>query len=152
MLINEALIELDLKAGTKEDAIKELADIALKEGRINDIKQYTDCVFKRENEYTTGVGNNIAIPHGKSIAVLEPTIIFGKSASGIDWNSLDDEPVNIIFLLAVPKESVGNLHLKILSMLSRKLMNEDFVTVLKNSNSKLEILEIINSIQKKLEE
>ncbi|SNX54325.1 fructose PTS transporter subunit IIA [Thermoanaerobacterium sp. RBIITD] len=127
MIINENLIMLNLKAKSKEDAIIELSKLAKKEGKITSIDVYTKSVFDREKTYTTGVGNGIAIPHGKSEAVKEAMIVFGKTNDGIEWESLDGKPVNIIFLLGVPDKNVNNLHLKLLSQLSRKLMNEDFV-------------------------
>lgn len=69
---------------------------------------------------------NIAIPHGKSEAVREPSVAFGIKRSGVDWNSLDESEAKLIFMIAVPKESGGNQHLKILQMLSRKLMDDNY--------------------------
>lgn len=69
---------------------------------------------------------NIAIPHGKSEAVREPSVAFGIKRSGVDWNSLDGSEAKLIFMIAVPKESGGNQHLKILQMLSRKLMDDNY--------------------------
>lgn len=146
MLINKNLIVLDLKAKTKIEAIEELAKLAEKEEKIYSFDDYIKSVLDREKTYTTGVGNGIAIPHGKSKAVKEVMIVFGRSDDGIEWNSLDGKLVNIIFLLGVPAESVENIHLKVLSKLSRKLMNEEFVEALRRSKTKEEILEIMGDI------
>lgn len=124
MLISEELIALDLKVSSKEETIYRLAEMALKDGKITDIGTYAQSVFDREKLYTTGVGNGIAIPHGKSKSVKEAMIVFGKLTEAIDWNSLDGGLVNIVFLLGVPEENTDNMHLKILSQLSRKLVNE----------------------------
>ncbi|TCW42468.1 PTS system IIA component (Fru family) [Thermohydrogenium kirishiense] len=146
MIINENLVILNLEAKDKESAILELAKQALKEDKITSVDDFAKSVFEREKTYTTGVGNGIAIPHGKSEAVKEAMIVFGKCSDGIEWESLDGKPVNIIFLLGVPDKNVSDIHLKILSQLSRKLMNEDFVESLKKAVTKDEILEALSDI------
>lgn len=147
MLINENLVVLNLDAKNKEEAILKLAELAQKEGKITSIDDYTKSVLDREKTYTTGVGNGIAIPHGKSKAVKEAMIVFGKAADGIEWNSLDGKPVNMIFLLGVPDENIDNIHLKVLSQLSRKLMNDDFVQMLKNAKTTEEVLEALSDVK-----
>jgi len=147
MLINENLVALNLYAKNKEEAILKLAELAQKEGKITSIDDYTKSVLDREKTYTTGVGKGIAIPHGKSKAVKEAMIVFGKSNDGIEWNSLDSKPVNLIFLLGIPDENIDNIHLKILSQLSRKLMNDDFVEMLKYANTVKEVLEALNDVK-----
>ncbi|MBP2071924.1 MAG: fructose system component [Thermoanaerobacterium sp.] len=146
MIINENMIILDLEAKDKESAILELAKQALKEDKITSVDDFAKSVFEREKTYTTGVGNGIAIPHGKSDAVKEAMIVFGKSSHGIEWESLDGKPVNIIFLLGVPDKNVSDIHLKILSQLSRKLMNDEFVERLKMADAKDDVLEALSDI------
>lgn len=147
MIINENLIVLDMKAKSKHEAIVELAEHAQKEEKIISIEDYIKSVFEREESYSTGVGNGIAIPHGKSKAVKEAMIVFGKSKEGIEWDSFDGKPVEMIFLLGVPDENVDNLHLKILSQLSRKLMNDDFVKMIRESRTTDSILTALNDIK-----
>lgn len=147
MLINKNLVTLNLEAKNKEEAIIKLAELAQKEGKITSVEEYTRCVLDREKTYTTGVGNGIAIPHGKSKAVKEAMILFGKTTAGIEWDSLDGKPVNLIFLLGVPEENVDNVHLKILSQLSRKLMNDNFIEMLKKAVTVEEILNALSDIQ-----
>ncbi|AIS51805.1 PTS system mannose-specific EIIBCA component ManP [Thermoanaerobacter kivui] len=124
-----------------------MAELAQKEGKITSVEEYARSVLDREKAYTTGVGNGIAIPHGKSKAVKEAMIVFGKTTDGIEWDSLDGKPVNLIFLLGVPEENVDNVHLKILSQLSRKLMNDSFIEMLKKAVTVEEILNALSDIQ-----
>lgn len=147
MIVNKDLITIGLKASTKEEAIRSLAEMAANEGKVTSVEDYINSVLEREKSCTTGIGNGIAIPHGKSKAVKEAIIVFGKSHSDIQWNALDGNPVNMIFLLGVPADNVDNLHLKVLSQLSRKLMNEDFVDLLKNSNTVEEIFTALKDIK-----
>lgn len=147
MLINENLIFLDLEAANKEEAITKLAACAKADNKISSVNEYINCVLEREKTYSTGVGNGIAIPHGKCAAVKEAIIVFGKCKSKIEWNSLDDKPVDLIFLLGVPEENVNNIHLKVLSQLSRKLMNEQFIELLRSVKTKNEVLEALADIQ-----
>lgn len=147
MLINENLIVLNLNAKDKNDAILELATLAQKDGKIISIDEYIESVFEREKSYSTGVGNGIAIPHGKSKTVKEAMIVFGKLTDAIEWDSLDDQPVDLIFLLGVPDQNVDNLHLKILSQLSRKLMNDDFIELLRNAKTSKDVMTVLSDIK-----
>lgn len=146
MLLNDEMICMDLNADTKEDAIRQLAVIAAEAGKLNSMDEYIESVLAREKTYTTGVGNGIAIPHGKSEAVKETFIVFGKSRKGVEWEALDGKPVYLIFLLGVP-EKAENEHLRILSQISRRLMNEDFVKFLKSAEGKKEIIEAFKYFQ-----
>ncbi|MDW3030907.1 PTS sugar transporter subunit IIA, partial [Enterococcus faecium] len=80
---------------------------------------------------TTGIGHNIAIPHGKSQAVIDSTVAVAKLKNEVDWGSLDNQPVNIVFLLAIKEADKGNEHLRVLAELSGKLMDDDFVKEIK---------------------
>jgi len=148
MLIEQNLIELDLKAKNRDEAIEELSNMAFKAEKISSVEEFMNSVLEREKSYTTGVGNGIAIPHGKCDAVKEVTVVFGRSNCGIEWDSLDGKPVYLVFLLGIPAENAENTHLKILSQLSRKLMDENFVQTLKAASSKDEILYVLNEISK----
>lgn len=114
----------DLKATTKMEVIDELIELLIKNDKVSDKEKFKAAVLKREEEFSTGIGLGIAIPHGKSNAVKEASIVFGKSSKGIDYKSMDDEPAYLFFLIAVPEES-DNLHLKALSEISRKLMHAE---------------------------
>lgn len=123
-MFSKERISFDLKATTKEEVIDELIDILYKDGKITDKEEFKKAVLKREEEFSTGIGMGIAIPHGKSAAVKEASIVFGKSEKGIDFNSMDGEPAHLFFLIAVPEES-NDVHLKALSEISRRLMHEE---------------------------
>jgi fructose-specific phosphotransferase system IIA component len=116
-----------------------MSDQLLLEGRITDKKLYLDSVLEREKLASTAVGFDVGIPHGKSQAVKTATVFFGRSDSGIKWNE-EGEEVKLVFLLAIPSEAASNHHLKILAALSRKLMDESFIKLLKTGKSKMDIL------------
>lgn len=143
-LMNADTMELDLKAATKKDAIRELAKLLENDGRINNFDTYVEAVFKREEEFSTGIGNGIGIPHGKSSAVKRPSLAFGRSRGGVEFESTDGEPVYLVFMIAVPEDS-NDEHLRILAQLSRKLMHEEIRQQLMDAESKEEILAIVDN-------
>lgn len=117
-------VNFNLQAKTKDEVLDELIEILYKDGKITSKEELKAAVIKREEEFSTGIGMGIAIPHGKCSAVKEPTITFGLSKSGIDYESMDDKPAHLFFLIAVPEAS-SDIHLKALSEISRKLMHTD---------------------------
>ena len=123
-VLKPAFINFDLQATDKQAAISELANTFVSEGVVTNENVYVKAVMKREEESTTGIGFGVAIPHGKSVAVTEPSLAFGRSQTGIQYDSMDGKPVHLMFLIAVPETS-NEEHLRILSKLSRKLMHED---------------------------
>ena len=123
-VLKPAFINFDLKTTDKQAAISELANTFLTKGVVTNDSVYLEAVMKREEESTTGIGFGVAIPHGKSAAVVEPSLAFGRSQAGIQYDSMDGKPVHLMFLIAVPETS-NDEHLRILSKLSRKLMHED---------------------------
>lgn len=131
MLIDKDLIVMNMYAQNKNDVIKKLCEAAEKTNKVDSAEKFSSSVYKREESFTTGIGNGIAIPHGKSNAVKEPLVAFAKLKSPIEWDSLDGKPVNMVFLLGVPDGKTENIHLKILASLSRKLMDNSFVQKLK---------------------
>lgn len=139
-LLTESRIIFDLKSTDKEGVLDELINLLSNDNIITDKEQYKKAVLKREEEFTTGIGMGIAIPHGKSPAVKAPALAFGLSKKGVDYKSMDGKPANIFFLIAVPEKS-DNTHLQILSMLSRKLMHEDVRSALYNAKTYKDVLE-----------
>jgi nitrogen PTS system EIIA component len=123
-MFSKERVNFNLKSGTKDDVIRELAHILYNDGKLKDEEEFIKAVFKREEEFSTGIGMGIAIPHGKSSAVKEPSIVFGRSNDGIDYESMDDQKAYLFFMIAVPEES-SDLHLRALSEISRKLMHSD---------------------------
>lgn len=145
-IINKKLIKLDLQGNNKEEVIKELSGLIKNDGRLNDYDAYIEEVFSREELTTTGLGYGIAIPHGKCDAVDIPSVAFGRVKKGIDWASLDGEPVNLVFLLAVPKEAESDQHLRILAALSRKLIDDEFRKELLEVENEDRLLELLSNI------
>lgn len=129
-LFDVKYMDLNVETIEKFATIKHLA--SLMEERLVDVDKYVEDVKTREAMSTTGIGDGVAIPHAKSAWVKIPTVVVGKSAKGIEWESLDDEPVNMVFLIAVP-EGEGNEHLKILQVLAVSLMDDDFKEELDNA-------------------
>ncbi|WP_434630853.1 PTS sugar transporter subunit IIA [Thermoanaerobacterium thermosaccharolyticum] len=142
-VLNKNLIEINLIAKTKEEVLEKMADMLYKEGAINSKEDYLNDVFNREKLGTTGVGMSIAIPHGKSNSVKRTAVAIAKLHNPVEWNSLDDNPVRMVFLLAVPKEEDKN-HLKLLSKLASMLMDDDFREKLLNAKAKDDILDAVN--------
>ncbi len=143
MIINEALIDLNTALDTKEAVIRHLARLAKKEGRITDLEKYVEAALHRETEYSTAMGFGIAIPHGKTSAVTEPFLCFAK-VDAVDWNALDGNPVDLVFMIGVPEEA-GTAHLKILASISRKLMKQDFRDSLRNVASNSELIQLLQN-------
>ena len=123
-LLTPNRILFDLKGGNKEEVIDELIELLYKDGVVTDKKKYKSAVMKREEQFSTGIGYGIGIPHAKSDAVSTAAIAFGISKDGIDFDSMDEKQVNLIFLIAVPNKS-DDIHLKILSFISRRLMHSE---------------------------
>lgn len=113
-VLKPAFINFDLKTTDKQAAISELANTFLTKGVVTNDSVYLEAVMKREEESTTGIGFGVAIPHGKSAAVAEPSLAFGRSQAGIQYDSMDGKPVHLMFLIAVPETS-NDEHLRILS-------------------------------------
>ncbi len=135
-------IELKGAPANKKEAIEQMVALMEKRGNIKDIDTYRAGVFAREEEGTTGVGEGIAIPHCKSDAVSAPGLAAMVVPGGVDYEALDDEPVDLIFLIAAPNTK-DNVHLEVLSNLSMLLMDEDFTRALKAAKSPEEFLDII---------
>lgn len=147
-VIDENLINLNLNVDTQLQAIESLTDLLLKTGRINSKADFIKGVLKREAEGTTGFGDGIAIPHCKSEAVLVPSIAIGRNNKPIEWNAMDGEGVYFIILLAVPYENGNEIHLKILSQLSSKLIDDNFREAIIACKSSSELLNLLSDILK----
>lgn len=145
-IINSNLISLDLKAKNKEEVIKKMAKMIAKNGNLTSCDDFIKAVLAREEQTSTGVGSEISIPHGKSEGVKSAAVAFARLAQPVEWESFDDKKVKLVFLLAVPAKSESNQHLKILSTLSRNLLNEDFKRNLLQVENKEKTNSIIQNI------
>jgi fructose-specific phosphotransferase system IIA component len=141
-LLNVNQIKLELTSKTKQEVIREMVKVLDENDKLLDKDKYLQAVLDREKEFSTGIGMGIAIPHGKSSGVKEPALMFGRSMGGIDYESMDDEPAQLFFLIAVPEES-SDEHLKILSQISRKLMHKELRESLMKASSAEEIITLL---------
>ena len=142
-LLDKQSISLNGAPKDKKEALDQVVDLMAKSGKINDVEAYRQRVYAREEESTTGIGEGIAIPHGKCDAVTKPGLAAMVVKDGVDFDSLDGEPVHLIFLIAAPNTE-DNIHLDVLSKLSALLMDEQFTADLLNAKSVDEFLEIVD--------
>jgi fructose-specific phosphotransferase system IIA component len=140
-LLNTKNILTEFKTENKNDVINELVDLLKGDKRVLDLEDIRKCVFEREEKMSTGVGKGFAIPHGKTNSVEDILAAFGKSESPIEYNSLDDEPVHLVFLL-IGKENLLAKHIKLLSRISRMMNNEEFRKKLIQAKNKETILQL----------
>ena len=146
-LLKPESIDLNAAPKDKNDTIRQAVALMAKSGNISNIEAYTKQVMAREEESTTGVGEGIAIPHGKCDAVTRPGFAAMIIRDGVDYDSLDGEPVNVLFLIAAPNTK-DNVHLDVLSKLSVLLMDEDFTAALKAAKTTDEFLKVIDDADK----
>lgn len=142
-LLDKRSICLDGTPKSKQEALDQMVALMVKSGKIRDEEGYLRQVYAREEESTTGIGEGIAIPHGKCDAVERPGLAAMVVKEGVDFDALDGEPVHLIFLIAAP-DTKDNIHLDVLSKLSVLLMDEEFSENLKKAGSAEEFLEIID--------
>lgn len=121
-----ATVRRELAAGDKVAAIREMAELLAAGGKVTDVDALVDAVLAREELGTTGLGEEIAIPHAKTDAVTAPVVGFARSAGGIEWGALDGTPARLVFMIAVPVGAAGDEHLRILALLARKLLDAGF--------------------------
>lgn len=142
-LLKTDYIISDLKGKTKEDIINELIDLFKKDSRVNNIEKVREAVIEREKIMSTGVGKGFAIPHGKTNSVKEIIAAFGKTKNPIEYQSLDNQPVHLVFLL-VGKDNLVSTHIKLLSRISRMMNKDEFRKNLIEADSNEDILKIFN--------
>ncbi|MFV0555939.1 MAG: PTS sugar transporter subunit IIA [Lactovum sp.] len=143
-VIDADLINLELKARNKNEVISELSQMLLEKEILKNKEDFIKDVFLREEEGMTGLGKGVAIPHGKSESVKKTSIVIGRVAKPIDWESLDDEPVNIIILFAVRNIDETTTHIKLLQKVAILLADEDFISQLQTVKTKEEMLTLLS--------
>lgn len=143
-ILAEDQILLDLTATTQLAALKEMSDILIAKGLVLNQEAFVEAVLEREAHATTGIGQGIAIPHGKSSAVQTSAVVIGRSNGFIDWQSLDDQPVNLIFLLAIPESDNGDQHLQVLSGLAKKLLDDELIAELHVAKNAATVRTLLN--------
>lgn len=141
-ILDKRVVDLKMKADNKDAVIRHLAGLLKKAGYIEDLEGYVKDVYLREEEGITGIGGHVAIPHGKSNTVKKAGIAVGRTRKMVEWESYDEEPVDIFFLFAVPSGNEGaKEHLRLLAELAGKLGNESIMGKLQAASTYEELLD-----------
>ena len=139
-VIDEHLVQLGLPGSTKEEIINSMIELISKSSKVSDKEKIRVAIFEREKIMSTGVGNGFAIPHGKSDGVTDMAAAFAVTANPIDYQSLDEKPVRLVFLL-VGKDTMVGPHIKLLSRISRLMGKEEFRNRLLGMQSPQEVID-----------
>ena len=150
ILAPESMI-MALKATNKEDAVKEMADLEVKTGIVNDEDEFIKSIWARENESTTGIGDGIAMPHARNKTINKARVLFAKSEQGIDYNSLDGQPVHLFFMITAP-DGADNTHLQALAKLSGLLIDPDLVNALKKAQTPEKVIQLFEDAEQQKDE
>lgn len=143
-LATKQSILLDVAVQDKQDCLKKLIQGLVADGAVTDAEAYLQSVNAREEHSSTGIGFQVAIPHGKSDAVVRSALAFARPAAPLDWNSIDGQPVKLVILLAIPGAQAGTEHLRLLANISKQLIHESFRNRLLEARSADEILEALD--------
>lgn len=140
------MVFVDEAIDSKEAVIDLISNTAKNQGLIKDVADFKEKVFAREREISTSVGNQVAIPHGKTDTVSEPFVAFMRTKEGFKWDENSVEPVRLIFLIGVPDKDANKLHLKYIAEISKKLINDEFRTKLLTLSGKEDVFNLLESI------
>lgn len=130
-IIKKNLIIINSESTNKDEVIKELTNKLFEENIISNKDDFIEDIYEREKEGVTGIGKGIAIPHGKSKAVLKTSVAVLQLKNAIEWESLDDELIKVIIMFAVKDSDKNTVHVKLLQQVAIKLADEDFINQLK---------------------
>lgn len=144
-ILDVDLIDLDIEASSKDEVIHHLASLLDKKGNLNDLNKFIEAVYERESIGETGMGNHIAIPHGLTDQVKKASVAIGKVKNPVKWESLDDEPVTLIFLLAAPTNELEKTHLQMLAQLASVLAYKEHIDALIECKTKEEFFELFKT-------
>lgn len=133
---------LDLKAETKEEAIKEIADKFFEKGYVKSAEEFAEGLREREAQGSTALGESVAIPHSKNKTVIEPAVLFARKIGGLDYDALDGEPTEIFFAIGAP-DGENNLHVATLAELSKMIMKDGFIDDLKKVENEDQVYAVI---------
>ncbi|GCF95935.1 PTS fructose transporter subunit IIA [Enterococcus florum] len=133
-----------LEANTQKEALRQLAQLAFERGKVADAEIFYQELCKREEEGTTGFGNGVAIPHARHQIVKDAGVLVARCDNLLEWRAMDDEPVNVFICLIAPDDQ-NDFHLKTLAKISRRLIHEEFIDILKNGSEE-EVLAEINQV------
>lgn len=145
ILSPESMI-MDLQATTKDEAINEMADLEVATGVVNNKEKFVESIWAREKESTTGIGGGIAMPHARNEYINKARVLFAKSEKGVDFDSLDQQPVYLFFMITAPA-GADNTHLQALAKLSSLLINPDLVEKLKAAKTADEVIDLFSQAE-----
>jgi len=145
--LTEQTVKVRLDAQEKEAAIREMADLLVRSGEVADVDELVRTALRREEQGTTGLGEEIAIPHAKTDAVTAPVVGFARSDEGVEWDSMDGTKARLVFMIAVPEAAAGEEHLRILALLSRKLTDAGFRERLTAATDERAVLGVLSEIR-----
>ncbi|WP_326667783.1 fructose-specific PTS transporter subunit EIIC [Streptomyces canus] len=145
--LTEQTVKVALDARDKEAAIREMAELLARTGKVADLDELVATALRREEQGSTGLGEEIAIPHAKTDAVTAPVVGFARSAEGVEWGSLDGTKARLVFMISVPEAAAGDEHLRILALLSRKLMDPGFRERLIAAPDEGAVLEVLSEVR-----
>jgi PTS system nitrogen regulatory IIA component len=141
-ILDEASIIQDLCSTTKKEVLEELSDVLVEGGKLPDRDKVVEVLLDREKLGSTGIGDGIAIPHGKMKGIEDLVTSFGRSTKGINFESIDNKPTHLFFLLVAPENSAG-IHLKALARISRLLKDPNFRRRLMEAKDRRDLFAII---------
>lgn len=143
-ILSEDIVDLNLKGTTKDEILRELSQHLYDNGYISDIEQFVKDIYVRESLGITGLGNHIAIPHGKSSVVKKITIAIGRTDHYVEWESYDEQPVNLFFLFCVSDdEGFAQNHLRLLAELAGKIGKDSLCDALQKAKTPAEVIELL---------
>lgn len=145
-ILTKELIMVPFEASSKEEAIGMMVHQLYDTGRIGSEVEFYDEVTKREKEFTTGIGDGMAMPHGKSNTVRQTSIVVARVNHPVEWEAMDGQLVRCIVLLAIPEKEAGSTYLRILATLAEKLMDEEFREALLYVEDKEELFDCLDNI------
>jgi fructose PTS system EIIBC or EIIC component len=145
--LTELTVKVALDARDKEAAIREMAELLARTGKVADLDELVATALRREEQGTTGLGEEIAIPHAKTDAVTAPVVGFARSAEGVEWGSLDGTKARLVFMISVPEAAAGDEHLRILALLSRRLTDPGFRERLIAAPDEGAVLEVLSEVR-----
>lgn len=149
LMLPEVMV-MNMTASTKMEALNELAGRLNETGRVADLDLFKTKLLEREAQSSTGIGEGVAMPHAKTSAVTQPTVVFGKSANGIEFESLDGAPAELFFMIAAPADG-ADVHLQTIAALSRLLIDADFITQLTATTTPAEVIALFDAKQAEVE-
>jgi len=141
--LNQRLVNLELQAKSKAEAIRELIDLLYQEGKVNDSTPFLQDVYEREAEGRTGIGNRVVIRYCKSDAVAVSSIAIGRSEWGLMWDAFDDKLVRIVILFAMSKEDQTKLHLSLSGQITSALADERILERLLLTEDRKEVISLL---------